>query len=334
MDYTFANFVVGSSNQFAYTAARAVAQTPARAYNPLVLCGGPGLGKTHLLRAIGQQIRQQHPAWQVRDVSAEQFMHELLQAMQYKRMEAFRTRYRQVDVLLVDDVHVFAGRTRMQAALLHTFDALYDAGRQLVLASEKTPQDITPLQSRLRSRLTSGIIADLQLPDLDTRLAILQRKADERGLTLSQPVALCLATHLRTHMRDLENGLVRLATYASLHNRPMDEAMTTLVLEQFLAAPSQALTTPRIQQTVAEYFGLTAHDLQAKSRQRTIAFPRQIAMFLCRECTNASLPEIGRDFGGRDATTVLYACGKIARLEEADAQVARLLWQFRRALEC
>lgn len=333
MDYTFTNFVVGSSNQFAHAAALAVANQPAEAYNPLVLYGGTGLGKTHLLQAIGHHIGQRHPAWHVVYLPAEHFMRDLLRALHQERMPAFQERYRQADVWLVDDLQFIAGRERTQEAFLYTFDVLYEARKQIVLSSDKPPQEIAPLAARLRSRLSAGLIADLQPPDLETRLAILDRKATEHSIVLPPDAAMRIATRIRMNIRDLEHCLARIATYASLHARSIDAELAETVLQQALAEREHAVTPPRIQQTVAEHFGLKPSELRSKRRQRAIVFPRQVAMFLCRELTDASLPEIGRHFGGRDHTTVLHSCAKIGRMEEDDESVARLLWQLRRTLE-
>ena len=333
MNYTFTNFVVGSSNQFAHAAALAVANLPAEAYNPFIIYGGTGLGKTHLLQAIGHRIRQQHPEWRVVYLPAEDFMRELLRALHHERMEAFQASYRQVDVLLVDDLQFMAGRERTQEAFLHTFDALYAARKQIVLSSDKPPQEIAPLAERLRSRLTAGLMADVQPPDLETRLAILDRKATQHGIALPPNVAMLIATCIRANVRELEHGLMRIATYASLQARSIDEALAETVLQEALSERLQAVTAPRIQQAVAEHFGVKVSELRSKKRQQAIVFPRQVAMFLCRELTDASLPEIGRHFGGRDHTTVLHSCTKIARMEEVDESVARLLWQLRRTLE-
>lgn len=332
MSYTFANFVVGSSNQFAHAAALAVANLPGRAYNPLFLYGGVGLGKTHLLQAIGSHITQGGPSRRVTYLPAEGFVHELVSALQHDRMESFRSQYRQADALIVDDVQFLAGKDRSQEEFFHTFNALYEAGKQIVLASDKPPQEITPLQERLRSRFACGVIADMQSPDLETRVAILHRKAEERGLLLPTPAAMLVATHMSANVRELEGCLARLGAYASLHARSISVELAEAVLQQVLAERERAVTAPRIQQTVAQHFGVKTSDLRSKKRQRTIAFPRQVAMFLCRELTNASLPEIGRHFGGKDHTTVLHACRKIAGLEEADEQIARILWQLRQAL--
>ena len=332
MSYTFANFIVGSSNQFAHAAALAVANLPGRAYNPLFLYGGVGLGKTHLLQAISHHIAQGNPTWRVMDLSAERFVHEFVSSLQHDHMESFRSQYRQADACIVDDVQFFAGKDRSQEEFFHTFNALYEAGKQIVLASDKPPQEITPLQERLRSRFACGLIADMQPPDLETRVAILHRKAEERSLLLPTNVAMLVATHMYANVRELEGCLARLGAYASLHAQSISVELTEAVLQQVLTERDRVLTAPRIQQAVAQHFGVKTSDLKSKKRQRAIAFPRQVAMFLCRELTNASLPEIGRHFGGKDHTTVLHACTKIARLEEADEHIARILWQLRQTL--
>ncbi|MDZ7379322.1 MAG: chromosomal replication initiator protein DnaA [candidate division KSB1 bacterium] len=333
MDYTFTNFVVGSSNQFAHAAALAVAKQPADAYNPLVLYGGPGVGKTHLLHAIGHYIGQQHPTWQVVYLPAEEFMRDLLRALHQERMESFQQRYRQADVWLIDNLQFIAGRERTQEAFLQIFEALYETHKQIVLASDKSPQEMALLAPRLRSRLSAGLIADLQPPDLETRLAILDKKATQYGIVLPPDAAMQVASRIRMNVHDLEHCLARIATHVSLHACSIDTAVVETVLQQVLAERERAVTAPRIQQTVAEHFGLKPSELRSRRRQRAVVFPRQVAMFLCRELTDASLPEIGRHFGGRDHTTVLHSCTKIARMEESDESVARLLWQLRRTLE-
>jgi chromosomal replication initiator protein len=331
MDYTFSNFVVGSSNQFAHAAALAVANLPAQAYNPLFLYGGVGLGKTHLLQAIGHHIGQRSIG--VVYLSAERFMNELVNSMQHGHMELFRERYRQVNTLLMDDVQFLTGKDRTQEEFFHTFNALYDAGKQIVVSSDRPPQELISLHERLRSRFASGLIADIQPPDLETRVAILCRKAEERGLSLPPSVAMLVASGVRTNVRELEGCLTRIGAYASLNAQRINEELAEMVLQQLLAEHEQTITAARIQQAVAEHFGLKTSELRSMRRLRSITFPRQIAMFLCRELTDASLLEIGRHFGGRDHTTVMHSCAKIARLEEGDEQVARLLWQLRRMLE-
>jgi len=267
MDYTFTNFVVGSSNQFAHAAALAVANLPAAAYNPFLLYGGTGLGKTHLLHAIAHRIRQHHPTWRVVYLPAESFMRELLQALHHEYMDAFQERYRQADVLLVDDLQFMAGRERTQEVFLQTFNALYEAKKQIVLSSDKPPQELAPLAARLRSRLTAGLIADLQPPDLETRLAILDRKALAHGIVLPPSVAMLIASRVRTNVSDLEQCLARVVTYASLHTQSIDEGLAETVLQQTFAEREQAITAPRIQQTVAAHFGLKMSELRSKRRQ-------------------------------------------------------------------
>ncbi len=333
MNYTFANFVIGTANQFAHAAALAVANLPARAYNPLFIYGGSGLGKTHLLRAIGEHVQTRAAMRRVTYLPAERFASDWVQHLHQNRTADFRHHYRQVDMLLVDDIQYLAGKQRTQEEFFHTFNALMDANRQIVFTGDRPPQDIAPLDSRLRSRFAAGLMAEVQAPDLETRLAILQRKAAEHDVGLSGEVALLIAEQIRTHVPDLEVALARLTAYASLHNQTEVTAdMAEAMLTQFFAERAQALTATRIQSAVAERLDLKVSDLRSKSRQRAVAFGRQVAMFLCRELTDASLPAIGRDFGGKDHSTVLHACTKIAGLEETDEDVARLLWQLRQAL--
>ena len=334
MNYTFSNFVVGAANQFAHAAALAVANLPAKAYNPLFIYGGSGLGKTHLLRAISQHIQDRDATRRVVYLTAERFVNELVSLLHQDRSASpFRHRYRQADVLLVDDIHYLAGKQRTQEEFFHTFNALHEAGKQIVLSSDKLPEEITPLDRRLRSRFGAGLMADLQPPDLETRLAILARKAEGRQILLPHDAAMLIASRVRNNVTTLETALARIITHASLHGRKVDADLTHGVLEAFMAERDRSMSTARIQQTVAQHFNIEVGEMQSKGRQRAVAFPRQVAMFLCRELTDASLPEIGRDFGGKDHTTVLHACTKIARLEETDEGMARLLWQLRRRLE-
>ena len=333
MNYTFANFVVGAANQFAHAAALAVANRPSRAYNPLFIYGGIGLGKTHLLRAIGHHIETRDTTQRVIYLPAERFVNEWVSLVKHDGAAAFRQRYRQVDVLLFDDIQFLGGKTHSQEEFFHTFNALYEAGKQVVLTSDKPPQELTPLEPRLRSRFSAGLIADVQPPDLETRLAILQRKAGEQGIGLPQDVAMLVASQVRTNVAELEMVLARIIAYVSLHAQPLGVEAAEQVLQRMFDERDRVITAARIQQTVAAHFGLELSVLRSKGRQRAVAFPRQVAMFLCRELTDASLPEIGRDFGGKDHTTVLHSCTKIARLEETDEGVVRLLWQLRRELE-
>jgi chromosomal replication initiator protein len=333
MNYTFAHFIVGSANQFAHAAALAVANLPSQAYNPLFLYGETGLGKTHLLQAIGHHITQNDSTQRVVYLQAERFVSDLVSAIQRAQTTAFRQRYRNVDVLLIDDVHVLAGKKRAQEEFLHTFNTLHEANKQIVMSSDRTPLDITPLDERLRSRFAAGLIADIQPPDLETRLAILTRKAEAQGVSLPHDVAMLVASNIRGHIGALEEGLARLIAFASLTARPLSVELAETVLQQTLAERERTITAPRIQQAVARHFGIKVSEMKSKGRQRAVTFPRQVAMFLCRELTDASFPQIGQAFGGKDHTTVLHSCEKIARLEEADEHVARLLWQLRRVLE-
>ena len=332
MNYTFANFVVGAANQFAHAAALAVANLPSRAYNPLFIYGSTGLGKTHLLRAIGHHIETHDTTQRVIYLPAERFVNDLVNLVKLDRTAVFRNRYRQVDVLLFDDIQYLGGKTHSQEEFFHTFNTLYEAGKQVVLASDKPPQELTPLDQRLRSRFSAGLIADVQRPDLETRLAILQRKAEAQGVTLPQDVAMLLASQVRSNVAELETVLARVVAYVSLSAQPLCIAAAEQSLQHLFDERDRMVTAARIQQTVATHFGIELSELRSKGRQRAVAFPRQVAMFLCRELTDASLPEIGRDFGGKDHTTVLHSYTKIARLEETDEDVARLLWQLRREL--
>lgn len=329
MDYTFTNFVVGTSNHFAHTAALAVAHAPAVSYNPLLLHGGPGLGKTHLLHAIAHHLHQCHPTWRVVCLSADHFMRDLQQALQHERLQAFHTRYRQADALLLDNVHSLAGRAQTQEILLYTLEALCETQKQIVFSSALPPHDITPMVPRLRSRLLAGLTVDVQPPDLETRLTILTRKAATYGMPLPPDVALALATHASEHVRALEQCFTRLVTYASLHAQPLTRALVEHIIQDADTARQQPPTIAQIQHAVAAHCAVTVRALCAKQRQRSLVLPRQLAMFLCRELTEVSLREIGDAFGGRDHSTILYACAKVTRLEETDESVAGLLWELR-----
>lgn len=334
MEQTFSNFIVGVSNQFAYTAARAVAHQPAAAlYNPLVIHSRSGLGKTHLLRALAHDLRQYKASWRLLSLSAEHFLHALRRALQEGQMDAFRAHYQQADVLLVDDIQSLAGRQHTQEIFFHTLNALFESGRQIVLASDSAPHTITPLDNRLRSRLVAGLVIDIQPPDLITRLAILQQKACDYGIALPESAAQALAGRIDSNIRDLETALVRLAAYASLQpHGSLNAAMVDLVLQHTVAEQAQEITLERILQTVAKHFRLKGHELLSLGRQKSLAFPRHITMFLCREFTQKSFPEIGHYFSGRAHTTILHACTKIAHLEETDEGIAHLLVELRQQL--
>lgn len=317
--YIFDSFVVGPSNQLAHAAAHAVAELPAAKYNPLFIYGGVGLGKTHLICAIGHQIRRAHPANRVIYLSSERFMNEYINHLRSNRMEQFRTRYRnECDVLLMDDIQFIAGKDRTQDEFFHTFNALYDLHRQIVVTSDKYPHEIPDLEERLRTRFQWGLIADIQQPELETRVAILKKKADLERINLPDDVALFLATHIKSNVRELEGSLIRLAAFASLQRSEITIDVAQSALKNFLNQTANNLTIETIQREVAAYFNVRVSDLKSAKRHKSVTLPRQIAMFLSRKLTNSSFPEIGQRFGGKDHSTVISACRKIEDLLEKD----------------
>jgi len=317
--YTFETFVVGNSNRFAHAAALAVAENPSRTYNPLFIYGGVGLGKTHLMHAIGHHVLARLPNYRVVYVSSEQFTNELINAIRDDTTEDFRSKYRHIDVLLVDDVQFLAGKERTQEEFFHTFNALHEANRQIILSSDRPPKDIPTLEDRLRSRFEWGLITDIQPPDLETRIAILEKKAELEGARLSTEVMLFIASQFQANIRELEGALIRVAAYASFYQREVDaETAATILADMLPKNKAPKITIPIIQRLVASYFHLRPEDLRAKKRSRNVALPRQIAMYLCREFTDFSLPRIGEAFGGRDHTTVIHACEKITRDLQTD----------------
>jgi len=322
---TFETFVVGASNQFAHAAARAVAGRPAKHYNPLFVYGGVGLGKTHLVNAIGHHIRRNQPQVQVAYLEAEEFTTELIKSLRNKHMEAFRSACRRVDVLILEDVQFLAGREQTQEELFHTFNALYANHGQIILTSDKLPREIAGLEERLRSRFEWGLIADVQPPDMETRVAILERKAEIDGLRLPREVAMYLASLVQTNVRELEQCLTRLGLYASLRNHPITLEFAEEVLSPVLVPRTATVTMEKIQAAVAHHFSLPQRYLLSRSRAREVVVPRQIAMFLARELTNASFPAIGDAFGGRDHSTVIHACTLIKRRAACDENLRRAI---------
>ncbi|MZG30678.1 MAG: chromosomal replication initiator protein DnaA [Nitrospinae bacterium] len=312
--YDFSNFVVGSSNQFAHAAALAVASHPAMAYNPLFLYGAVGLGKTHLLHAIGNKIRENNPDSRVRYISAESFTVDLIESIKRDKMPSFRKRYRPLDVLLVDDIQFIAGKERTQEEFFYTFNALYESHKQLVISSDRYPKDIHNMEERLRSRFESGLVADINPPDLETKVAILYKKADFHKKTIPQDVAIFIAGNIKSNIRELEGFLLRVIAYSSFTHRKLDLELTEEVLKDFTLDKNKHFTISNIIKFVAAYYGLKVSDIKSKRRTRDISIPRQIAMFLCREHTKSSLPEIGRQFGGKDHTTVIFSHKKISKL--------------------
>jgi chromosomal replication initiator protein len=323
--YTFESFVVGASNQLAHAAARAVAESPSRSYNPLFLYGGVGLGKTHLMHAIGHKILQDNAELRLVYISSERFMNELINSIRYDRTFEFREKYRNIDVLLMDDIQFLAGKERTQEEFFHTFNALYDSQRQIVLTSDSPPKEIPTLEERLRSRFQWGLLADIQAPDLETKIAILRKKAEVEDAEIPDDVMLFIATNSKSNIRELEGALIRLVAYSSLTGVSITVELARSVLRDSLNTRAAVITIDTIQENVADYFGLRAGDLCAKSNARRITQPRQIAMFLCKQLTNHSLPEIGRAFGGKHHSTVIHSVRKVEHDCTKDEDIHRVV---------
>ena len=323
--YSFDTFIVGASNQFAHAACRAVAEAPSRSYNPLYIYGGVGLGKTHLMHAIGDYVLKHNPQSKLTYVSGERFMNEVVNALRYDRILEFRERYRSVDVLLVDDVQFIAGKERTQTEFFHTFNALHDAQKQIVLSSDVPPHQIAELEERMRSRFEWGLIADIQSPDLETKVAILKRKADSEGVPLADNVALFIAGRIKSNVRELEGALIRLLAYASLTGKDLTLALAQEVLRDVLSHDERAVTIDMIQKFVADYYQLKLVELKARNNSKSIAMPRQVAMYVCKQLTNASLPEIGRSFGGKHHSTVIHSIRKVEDLRKNDSAFNTLI---------
>ncbi len=331
--YTFDLFVIGSSNRFAHAAALAVAEAPAQAYNPLFIYGGTGLGKTHLLQAIGHYVRQHSRRLTTRYVTSETFMNEFIDAVRDRgaRIEGFKRRYRNYDVLLVDDIQFIEGKERIQEEFFHTFNSLYEGGAQIVLSSDRPPREIATLEERLRSRFEWGLLTDIQAPDLETRIAILRKRVETEGIAIDDPEVLTfIAGRVSANIRELEGALTRVVAFSSLTDRPLTVELAEDVLRdvypQGEAAPE--VTIPRIQEAVSQRFGVTLDELVSPRRSQAVAYPRQVAMYLSRELTDSSLPMIGKQFGGRDHTTVIHAKDKITRLIREDRTVYNLVQEL------
>ncbi|MDR7522390.1 MAG: chromosomal replication initiator protein DnaA [Armatimonadota bacterium] len=323
--YTFETFVVGVGNRFAHAAAMAVAQAPARAYNPLFIYGGVGLGKTHLLQAIGHLVLASG-SFRVAYVSSEKFTNELINSIRDDKTVEFRQRYRNVDVLLIDDIQFLAGKERTQEEFFHTFNTLHEANHQIIITSDRPPKEIPTLEDRLRSRFEWGLIADIQPPDLETRIAILRKKAEIDGISVPDEVAEFIAQRIPTNIRELEGALVRVVAYASLTRSPINVELASDVLRDLLPTTrTRVVTIPAIQTAVAELFGIRVEEMRAKRRTKGVAFPRQVAMYVARELTDASLPRIGEEFGGRDHTTVMHACQRVREALRRDTHLAASL---------
>jgi len=321
--HTFSSFVVGSSNQFAHAAALAVANNPAVAYNPLFIYGSTGLGKTHLLHAIGHQILENDPEARVRYLSAESFTIDLMESLKQNEMPSFRKRYRPLDVLLIDDIQFLVGKDKTQEEFFYTFNTLYESHKQIVISCDRYPKDIQNIEERLRSRFESGLVADINRPDVETKVAILYKKAEFHKKTIPHDVALFVASNIKSNIRELEGLLLRIIAYASFWHKDISLDLAKEVLKEFTYDKTKNFTIFNIQKHVASYFHLKVSELKSKTRSRKISFPRQIAMYICREFTKSSLPDIGKQFGGKDHTTVIFAHKKITKLVKENNPVAK-----------
>ena len=328
--YIFDTFVVSSCNQFAHAAAMAVAEQPARAYNPLYIYGGVGLGKTHLMQAVGNHVRKHR--LQMRYISSEQFMNELINSIRFEKTNEFRARYRRLDLLLIDDIQFLAGKERTQEEFFHTFNSLYDSQKQIVITSDVTPREIPTLEERLRSRFEWGLMADMQPPDLETKVAILRKKAEAEEAALPDDVALFIASASKSNIRELEGALIRVVAYASMSGREISLDLAKETLRDFLTPEAPVVTVESIQKQIANYYNLKVSELKSRNNSRLVAFPRQIAMYLCKQNTDCSLPEIGRRFGGKHHSTVIHAINKIEHKRLREKDFDRLLESFTQSL--
>jgi chromosomal replication initiator protein len=326
--YTFDTFIVGPSNQFAHAACRAVAEAPSRSYNPLFIYGGVGLGKTHLMHAIGQYVLAHDTNLALTYISSERFMNEMINAVRYDRILEFRERYRSVDVLLVDDIQFVAGKEGTQNEFFHTFNALYDSQKQIVISSDRPPHEIPALEERLRSRFEWGLIADVQPPNLETKVAILKKKAEAEVVPLPDNVAMYIASKIKSNIRELEGSLIRLIAYASLTGRTISPELAQEVLRNVIDHDEKAVTIDQIQKFVSDYYQLKLVELKSRNNSKSVAKPRQVAMYLCKALTHASLPEIGRSFGGKHHSTVIHSIKKVEELRKNNDEFNALIDSF------
>lgn len=331
--YTFDNFVVGASNQFAHAASLAVANQPGEHHNPLFIYGGVGLGKTHLVNAIGHRVLEKRPRSRVLYLSSESFMNELIASLRRDKMDEFKSRFRNIDALILDDVQFLAGKERTQEEFFHTFNSLYESHRQIVITSDKFPKEIPDLEDRLRNRFEGGLIADIQAPDMETRVAILQKKAEAEQVLLPHEVAIFLASQIDSNVRELEGSLTRLGAFASLTKTPITVELAKEVLQNVLKNTRRELTIENIQKTICDHFNLKIADLKAKRRTKNIALPRQLAMYLCRKYTSTSFPAIGNKFGGRDHSTVIHASKAIERKMKEDPHMQATVEKIEKSLK-
>ncbi len=336
--YTFDTYVVGGSNQFAHAASRAVAEQPSKAYNPLFIYGGVGLGKTHLMHAIGHAIKATNPpGFRMYYLSSERFMNELINAIRYDQMQEFRDKYRNIDLLLIDDIQFITGKERTQEEFFHTFNALHNAQKQIVISSDCPPKKIPTLEERLRSRFEWGLIADIQPPDFETKVAILKKKAEMEHIQLSTEVAMYIATKIQSNIRALEGCLIKIAAYSKFSTGTITIELAKKVLDDILDTKSsdaaKHITVELIQEVVANHYQIKLQDMKSAARLRTLAFPRQVAMYLSRKLTNLSLPVVGQSFGGKDHTTIMYACEKIEAMQNEDSAFRQELEGLERMLQ-
>src|SRR5881397_1861986 len=329
--YTFTSFVVGASNQFAHAASMAVAEAPARAYNPLFIYGGVGLGKTHLMNAIGNHVADRFDL-RIAYVTTEQFTNEVINSIRYDKMIELRKRYRNIDMLLIDDIQFLAGKERTQEEFFHTFNSLYEARKQIVLSSDRFPKDIADMEERLRSRLDWGLVADIQPYPLEARIAILRDKSEREGISIPDDVALFVATNIKANIRELEGSLIRLGAYASLTGQAITLEMAQNVLKELVDEKKHVITLDAVQEAVAAKFHIKMADLKSKRRTRALVYPRQIAMYLCREITQQSYPEIARHFGGKDHTTVMHACKQVEKGKQSVPGLLGILEELKRQI--
>lgn len=332
--YTFETFVVGESNRFAHAASLAVAEAPGKAYNPLFVYGGVGLGKTHLMHAIGHYVREHHSSMRVVYLTTEKFTNELINAIKDSRTNHFRDRYRNVDVLLIDDIQFLAGKPQTQEEFFHTFNTLYESSRQIIISSDRPPKEVPTLEDRLRSRFEWGLITDIQPPDLETRIAILRKKAAGENWRIPNEVIVHIANQIQSNIRELEGALIRVIAYASLTGQEITLDMANEALKELLASSkAKQLSIAAIQQVVAAYYQVELGEMKAKKRTRDVTMPRQVAMYLARELTDMSLPKIGEEFGGRDHTTVIHACEKVSEMKKEDSSFDRTIRELTKRLQ-
>ncbi|AGX02049.1 MULTISPECIES: chromosomal replication initiator protein DnaA [Bacillaceae] len=332
--YTFDTFVIGSGNRFAHAASLAVAEAPAKAYNPLFIYGGVGLGKTHLMHAIGHYVQDHNPAAKVVYLSSEKFTNEFINSIRDNKAVDFRNKYRNVDVLLIDDIQFLAGKEQTQEEFFHTFNTLHEESKQIVISSDRPPKEIPTLEDRLRSRFEWGLITDITPPDLETRIAILRKKAKAEGLDIPNEVMLYIANQIDSNIRELEGALIRVVAYSSLINKDINADLAAEALRDIIpSSKPKVITIHEIQKTVGEHYSVKLEDFKAKKRTKSVAFPRQIAMYLSRELTDFSLPKIGEEFGGRDHTTVIHAHEKISKLLQTDPQLQKQLKELNELLK-